>query len=231
MSSSRGGVQAGPRLTRCGACRVGAARDRRRQPRQRRNAQARLIDRCCWACRHVDATQPASCCAHASGTLGGDQRTARLPRLRRAVLVRGALVCVDGPDSKPDTYDHDHPGQQRGTGMPDSGGFRGAEDHLRRGQAPASPRGSGHSRCMTSTTSSSRTTCTAAPWARRTRHSSTAPPGRRPRTPLPRASGADLEPNWRPAPDRFSLNLRAYGGQEPVRDGSWTPPMITTGSH
>src|SRR5215467_3483866 len=102
--------------------------------------QARLIDQCCWACRHVGATQPASCSAHASGKLGGDQRTARLPRLRRAVLVRGAPVCVDGPDSKPDTYDHDHPEQQRGTGMPDSGGFLGAEDHLRRGQAPASPR-------------------------------------------------------------------------------------------
>ncbi|MFD6175776.1 MULTISPECIES: DUF1254 domain-containing protein [unclassified Isoptericola] len=39
--------------------------------------------------------------------------------------------------------------------------------------------------------------------------------------------GGDHEANWLPAPDGpFSLYLRAYGGQEPVRDGSWTPPAI-----
>jgi hypothetical protein len=40
--------------------------------------------------------------------------------------------------------------------------------------------------------------------------------------------GADHEPNWLPAPDGdFSLYLRAYGGQQPITDSTWTPPAVT----
>ncbi|HWJ61082.1 MAG TPA: DUF1254 domain-containing protein [Acidimicrobiales bacterium] len=40
--------------------------------------------------------------------------------------------------------------------------------------------------------------------------------------------GAEHEANWLPAPDGvFSLYLRAYGGQTPITNGTWTPPMVT----
>lgn len=39
-----------------------------------------------------------------------------------------------------------------------------------------------------------------------------------------RSPGVEREANWLPAPaGAFSLYLRAYGGQETVSDGSWTP--------
>lgn len=40
--------------------------------------------------------------------------------------------------------------------------------------------------------------------------------------------GAGRDANWLPAPDgAFSLYLRAYGGRDAVRDGTWKPPQIT----
>jgi len=181
-------------------------------PPRRRDATSQLLRPCQWQARG----RPADCEA-AAVTPGGAR--ARRASLRRRPGLQARHIRSRSPRAAAG-YRHARLGRFPGR--------RGSPSPRASSRQPA---GSGHSRCMTSTTSSSRTTCTAAPWARRTRHSSTAPPGRRPRTPLPRASGADLEPNWLPAPDRFSLNLRAYGGQEPVRDGSWTPPMITTGSH
>ncbi|MFK4730772.1 DUF1254 domain-containing protein [Agromyces mediolanus] len=39
--------------------------------------------------------------------------------------------------------------------------------------------------------------------------------------------GAELESNWLPAPaEAFSLYLRAYGGQTPITDGTWVPPIV-----
>jgi hypothetical protein len=39
--------------------------------------------------------------------------------------------------------------------------------------------------------------------------------------------GTDKETNWVPAPEgTFSLYIRAYWGKEPIRDGSWIPPVI-----
>jgi hypothetical protein len=39
--------------------------------------------------------------------------------------------------------------------------------------------------------------------------------------------GNDRESNWLPSPTgAFSLYLRAYGGQAPITDGSWIPPVI-----
>ncbi|MFF0547300.1 DUF1254 domain-containing protein [Nocardia thailandica] len=44
--------------------------------------------------------------------------------------------------------------------------------------------------------------------------------------------GPDRRSNWLPAPDGpFSLYLRAYGGQAPILDRSWTPPQITRSRH
>jgi hypothetical protein len=38
----------------------------------------------------------------------------------------------------------------------------------------------------------------------------------------------DLRTNWLPAPDGpFSLYLRAYWPQQPILDGTWTPPPVT----
>ena len=43
-----------------------------------------------------------------------------------------------------------------------------------------------------------------------------------------RSPGPDREANWLPSPEGvFSLYLRAYGGQTPITDGTWTPPTIT----
>jgi hypothetical protein len=43
--------------------------------------------------------------------------------------------------------------------------------------------------------------------------------------------GPERESNWLPAPPgAFSLYLRAYAGQDAVRDGTWTPPEITAHS-
>lgn len=40
--------------------------------------------------------------------------------------------------------------------------------------------------------------------------------------------GAALETNWIPAPpDKFSLYIRAYRGQQPILDGTWQPPKIS----
>jgi hypothetical protein len=39
--------------------------------------------------------------------------------------------------------------------------------------------------------------------------------------------GQEKESNWIPAPEGdFSLYIRCYWGQEPVLDGTWTPPRI-----
>jgi hypothetical protein len=39
--------------------------------------------------------------------------------------------------------------------------------------------------------------------------------------------GSELENNWLPAPaGDFSFYLRAYGGQAPIIDGSWIPPVV-----
>ena len=41
--------------------------------------------------------------------------------------------------------------------------------------------------------------------------------------------GENKDSNWLPAPEgEFSLYIRAYWGKEPILDGSWTPPKITT---
>jgi hypothetical protein len=41
--------------------------------------------------------------------------------------------------------------------------------------------------------------------------------------------GKDEESNWLPAPHgHFSLYLRAYWADQPVLDGTWEPPVITS---
>lgn len=40
--------------------------------------------------------------------------------------------------------------------------------------------------------------------------------------------GLEARSNWLPAPEgRFSLYLRAYGGQAGITDGTWTPPLVS----
>jgi hypothetical protein len=42
-----------------------------------------------------------------------------------------------------------------------------------------------------------------------------------------RSPGPGKEVNWLPAPrGHFSLFMRAYGGKQPILDGSWTPPPV-----
>ena len=38
----------------------------------------------------------------------------------------------------------------------------------------------------------------------------------------------ELRTNWLPAPDgQFSLYLRAYWPEQPILDGTWSPPPVT----
>lgn len=42
-----------------------------------------------------------------------------------------------------------------------------------------------------------------------------------------KSPGPEHESNWLPAPDgHFSLYIRAYWGEQPILDGSWTPPPV-----
>ena len=43
-----------------------------------------------------------------------------------------------------------------------------------------------------------------------------------------KSPGKDKENNWLPAPDgTFSLYIRAYWPENPILDGTWTPPAVS----
>jgi hypothetical protein len=43
-----------------------------------------------------------------------------------------------------------------------------------------------------------------------------------------KSPGKDKESNWLPAPaGEFSIWLRAYWPDQPILDGTWTPPTVT----
>ena len=86
-------------------------------------------------------------------------------------------------------------------------------------------KGSGHSPYITPSLSSMTTRCSGSRWARKNKNLSYNADGSLTLYAGAKSPGKDKENNWLPAPDgTFSLYIRAYWPENPILDGTWTPP-------